>query len=46
MSAGTSHACGKTPYGVAYCWGSNIRGKLGDGTITNSLTPIPVAGPM
>jgi alpha-tubulin suppressor-like RCC1 family protein len=34
-----------TTTGVAYCWGDNYTGALGDGTIwTTALTPVPVAG--
>jgi alpha-tubulin suppressor-like RCC1 family protein len=29
ISAGGAHACGLTPEGTAYCWGSNARGQLG-----------------
>jgi alpha-tubulin suppressor-like RCC1 family protein len=43
ISAGDSHACGITADGVAYCWGSNSNGQLGDGTHTNHTTPSEVA---
>jgi alpha-tubulin suppressor-like RCC1 family protein len=36
--------CGVTPLGVAYCWGNNGDGQLGDGTRTRRVTPTPVAG--
>ena len=39
-----AHTCGVTPEGVAYCWGFNGYGQLGDGTTTGRLTPVPVAG--
>jgi alpha-tubulin suppressor-like RCC1 family protein len=31
--------CGLTADGVAYCWGSNGNGQVGNGTTTNALTP-------
>jgi alpha-tubulin suppressor-like RCC1 family protein len=44
LSAGDSHTCGRTPAGVAYCWGWNYYGQLGDGTKTDRYTPVAVAG--
>jgi alpha-tubulin suppressor-like RCC1 family protein len=46
VSAGGGQTCGKTPASVAYCWGAGLRGELGDGSSTNSPTPVPVSGPI
>ena len=45
LSAGFAHTCGRTPAGAAYCWGVNLYGKLGDGTLTTRLTPVAVVMP-
>ncbi len=44
VSAGFDHSCGVTTAGVAYCWGDNVFGQLGDGTTTNRPMPVAVAG--
>jgi alpha-tubulin suppressor-like RCC1 family protein len=43
LSAGGGHACGVTTSGVAYCWGDNDYGQLGDGTTTTREAPVRVA---
>lgn len=40
-----SHACGVGERGIAWCWGSNGAGQLGDGTTTASDVPRRVANP-
>src|SRR3989441_6774788 len=45
LTAGTAHTCGVTAAGVAYCWGANGSGQLGDGTTTGRLTPVRVVPP-
>jgi len=41
---GIYHVCGLTTSGVAYCWGDNYFGQLGDGSTTNRYVPVKVAG--
>jgi alpha-tubulin suppressor-like RCC1 family protein len=45
LQAGTGHVCGLTSAGVAYCWGSNSYGQLGDRSTTNRETPTAVVAP-
>lgn len=45
VSAGGIHSCGVAAGGVAYCWGWNTRGQLGDGTSgTERWLPVRVVG--
>ena len=44
VSASFSFTCAVTGAGAAYCWGENNNGQLGDGTYTDSLTPLAVSG--
>lgn len=43
-AAGYSHTCAVTPGGGLTCWGDNTSGQLGDGTTTNRLLAVDVAG--
>ncbi len=38
------HMCGLTASGLAYCWGDNHDGRVGDGTLLERTEPTPVAG--
>ncbi|MBP1464367.1 carboxypeptidase regulatory-like domain-containing protein [Candidatus Chloroploca sp. M-50] len=38
------HTCALLDNGSANCWGQNYYGQLGDGTMTNRLTPVTVSG--
>ncbi len=42
---GNIHSCALSLSGVAYCWGNNFAGRLGDGTTFSSNTPVLVANP-
>ena len=45
INGGTDHTCAVTHENVAYCWGQNERGRLGNGTYSqSSLTPSKVRG--
>ncbi len=44
VKAGDGHTCAITRSNVAYCWGDNADGALGDGTTTRRLTPVKVKG--
>ena len=44
ISAGHSHACALSANDIAYCWGRNDSGYLGDGTAANRLSPVAGAG--
>jgi alpha-tubulin suppressor-like RCC1 family protein len=41
---GSNHTCALTQPGVAYCWGSNVGGQLGDGTTIDRGMPTAVLG--
>ncbi len=44
VSVGTDMACATVTDGSIWCWGDNDQGQLGDGTRTNSDTPVRVLG--
>lgn len=43
IAGGPYHTCATNSIGGTFCWGSNSKGELGDGTTTNSLVP-PASG--
>jgi alpha-tubulin suppressor-like RCC1 family protein len=49
LDLGSTHSCGLTSAGAAYCWGRNNAGQLGDNSTTNlsddhQSAPVAVAG--
>jgi alpha-tubulin suppressor-like RCC1 family protein len=45
LAAGGEHTCGLTAAGAAYCWGSNSKGQLGNGSVGGTSTvAVPVSG--
>jgi alpha-tubulin suppressor-like RCC1 family protein len=44
VSAGFDHTCGVTTDNRVYCWGSNARGQMGNGTFLGGSTPVAVVG--
>jgi alpha-tubulin suppressor-like RCC1 family protein len=45
LSAGSSHTCAVVESGDVFCWGRNLYGQLGDGTLTQrETTPVQVSG--
>ena len=44
LSAGLFHTCGVTADSVAYCWGSNVTGQLGNGSHEDRYAPVAVGG--
>lgn len=43
-SVGNGRTCGLTSEGEAWCWGFGLGGQLGDGSSSNSVQPVAVAG--
>lgn len=44
IATGANHTCVLTSAGMAYCWGANTVGQLGDNSNTNRLVPTVVVG--
>jgi cysteine-rich repeat protein len=45
VAAGLNHSCGLFASGKVRCWGHNGSGELGDGTVTQRLTPVTINVP-
>ena len=44
LATGGSHTCAIDNAGGVKCWGNNSHGQLGTGSLTDSSTPVQVAG--
>ncbi len=44
IAVGWTNACAVTTAGAVKCWGTNASGELGNGTSTDSATPVQVTG--
>src|SRR5882672_1899609 len=44
VDLGAFHSCARLQDGTVRCWGYNVSGQLGDGTQTDSATPVGVVG--
>jgi alpha-tubulin suppressor-like RCC1 family protein len=44
IAVGAAHTCALDVNGLAYCWGENEHGELGDGTTISRSAPVPVSG--
>ena len=44
LAAGYTHSLGVTTTGIAYAWGTNNIGQLGDGTTTSKSSPVVIVG--
>jgi Regulator of chromosome condensation (RCC1) repeat len=44
IETGMNETCGLTVGGLAYCWGDNNSGQIGDGTYDWATAPVLVVG--
>ena len=44
VHAGSTHACARLTIGAVRCWGGGIEGQLGNGSGTDSYTPVTPTG--
>ena len=44
IAAGGFHSCAIVSGNTARCWGDNVSGQLGNGSTSDSLTPVTVSG--
>ena len=44
LATGIGHTCSLLTDATIHCWGRNLYGQLGDGTMTDQTTPVAVLG--
>jgi len=44
LALGDASSCALTQEGAAFCWGANVAGQLGDGTVRERRTAVRVVG--
>ena len=44
LAAGGDHSCGIATDSLAYCWGANDKGQLGDSSFSDRAAPVAVYG--
>ena len=44
LTSGAEHSCALLPGGRVQCWGRGLHGRLGNGTTTDTFTPVSVVG--
>ena len=46
IASGETHTCAILDNGSAYCWGEGWHGQLGNGALTETVSPVPVNLPV
>ena len=44
IASGSEFSCGLSIAGIAYCWGRNDRGQIGNGNVSDQFSPVSVSG--
>jgi alpha-tubulin suppressor-like RCC1 family protein len=44
IAAGSHFTCALSEFGLVKCWGSNVHGQLGEGSVVDRVSAVPVLG--